>query len=409
MKSTKRLRVKIRKATRALEDKNFRLFFIGQSISYTGVWINSVAMGWLTYRLTGSAALLGIVTFVSQFPSFMVTPFAGVQIDRLDRKKVLQVCLSLSAFQSLMLGVLTITGTITVSQLIILGIFQGIIDGFYLPARQAFISELVSDKSNLGNAIALNASSFHLARFIGPAIGGLLIGVVGEGPCFLIDACTYSAILYSLLYIDRKRSMISRQSFSVWQELSDGIQYIRNSEKVRILISFTGFMCLIGIGHTVLLPVLVHSVFHSDASSLGLLMGASGFGSLLGAIYLAIKGSEESIKKRILVSSVVFGIAIMFLAMAPRLWLCVPILVACGFCFISIAAGSNTIIQTTVKDQYRGRVMGFFSMCFTGMMPIGSIGSGWLADQLGVRATLLLIGAFATVGGVLLQRQRERI
>jgi MFS family permease len=409
MKITKRLRVHFRRSTRALQDKNFRLFFFGQTISYTGVWITNVAMAWLIYRLTGSAALLGLVTFASQFPAFLVSPFAGVHIDRMDRKKVIQVCLSLSAFQSLLLGVLTLTEIITIPQLIVLGIFQAIIDGFYLPARQSFITELVSDRSNLGNAIALNAASFHFARLVGPALGGLLILFFGEGTCFVIDGLTYAAILYSLQFIKPAQMIVSQQTLSVMQELSDGIQYIRYHPKLRMLLSFTAFFCLIGISHTVLLPVLVKSIFHESADKLGILLGASGLGSLLGAILLAIKGSEEQIKQRMIYCANGFGIGIILLSLSPILITTIPILILCGFCFISIAAGASTLVQITVKDQYRGRVMSFFAMCFTGMMPVGSVGSGWISDQLGVQQTLLLAGLFAMCGGVLFFLQRESL
>lgn len=409
MKLSKRLRAHFRRSTRALQERNFRLFFFGQTISYTGVWITNVAMGWLIYRLTGSAALLGLVTFASQFPAFLISPFAGVHIDRMDRKKVIQVCLCLSAFQSILLGILTLLEVITIPQLIILGIFQALIDGFYLPARQSFIAELISDRANLGNAIAMNAASFHFARLIGPAIGGMLILFFGEGACFLIDGITYAAILYSLQFITPTQVIRSQHLLSVWHELSDGIQYIRYHPKLRTLLSFTAFLCLIGIAHTVLLPVLVRSVYHESADKLGFLLGASGLGSLLGAIFLAVKGGEDQIRQRMLQCGLGFGVAMMLLAASPMLLTSFPILIACGFCFISVAAGASTLVQLTVKDQYRGRVMSFFAMCFTGMMPIGSIGSGWIADSIGVVPTLFYAGMICLAGGAIFFTQRSAL
>lgn len=399
MKISKRLQVHFRRSTKALEDKNFRLFFFGQVISHSGTWINSVAMGWLVYRLTGSATLLGALSFASQFPAFIVSPFAGVQVDRMNKKRVLQVTLALSAFQSLLLGFLTITDVITVEHLIMLGIFQAIVDGFYLPARHSFITELVSDKSKLGNAIALNAVSFHFARLVGPAIGGILVHFVGEGSCFLIDGISFIVIFCTLFLIYPIRTITARASSgTVLQDLSDGIQYIRYTPRVRLYLTFVAFICLVGISHTVLLPVLVHDVFNGQASSLGILLSASGFGSFIGAIMLALKGREVELINRIKTCSILLPVGIIALSFCNSIYLSLPVLVICGYSFISIAAGSNTLIQYIVTDHYRGRVMSFFAMCFTGMMPIGAAGSGLIADMLGIQNAFKVFGLFALLG-----------
>ena len=400
MKISKRLQVHFRRATSALSNRNFRFFLTGQLISYTGFWINNIAMSWLVYRLTGSAALLGLVTFTSQFPTFLLAPFAGVHVDRLNRKRVLQITIGLSAIQSLLLGVLALTNVITVTQLIILGIAQAIIDAFYLPARQAFLSEIISDKQTLSNAIALNAASFHFARLVGPAIGGILIYFIGEGGCFVIDAISYIAVLISLFFINPDIINTSKRVGSVLQDLGDGINYILTNTRVRLLISFVSFFCLIGISHTMLLPVLVRQHYEGSSNLLGILVGSSGFGSLVGAIVLAVKSNEASLIQRMRLCGILFAISLTMISLLVPLPITILCLFICGFCFITIAAGANTLIQTAVPDHYRGRVMSFFAMSFTGMMPLGAIGSGWVADVLGLSGALLIAGVFAAIGGI---------
>jgi MFS family permease len=400
MKLTKRIYVHFKRSTAALENRNFKYFISGQVVSHIGFWINTVAMSWLVYRLTGSAALLGLVTFTSQFPAFLLAPFAGVQVDRLNKKKVLQVTIALSALQSLTLAILCFGNAITVTQIILLGVVQSIIDAFYIPARQAFIPELVNNKQSLPNAIALNASSFHFARLVGPMIGGILVLIVGEGGCFLIDSISYIGVLFSLSQINTSTLSPSRRTQTILQDLSDGVNYIKENYRVRILITYVSFICLLGITHTVLLPVVTKEIFSGSSKLLGVLMGCSGFGSLCGAIYLAVKNSEANLLSRMRLCGLLFGLMQIVFALSPYQLISMISLFICGFCFITIAAGSNTLIQSVVPDHYRGRIMSFFTMSFTGMMPIGSIGSGWIADQIGVMNTYILSGVFIGIGAI---------
>lgn len=367
-----------------------------------GTWITNIATSWLVYRLTGSAVLLGIVSFTSQFPAFLISPLAGVHVDRMNRKKVLLVTQALSALQSLALGLFTMTGYISVPILLTLGIFQALVDGFYIPARQAFISELLSHRSDLANAIALNSASFHLARLIGPAIGGLLIAYFGEGPCFLVDAVSYCAVLISLFTVQIDHIEPPQFRRSILDELYEGILYIKNTPKVRMLLAHMAFICLIGISHSVLLPVLVRDVYFKGADYLGFLMGASGFGALIGALTLATQTSVAKLIPRIQRSSFYFAISITLLALSPNYTASVFILALCGFFFINVGASSNTVIQTAVEDKFRGRVMSFFAMTFTGMMPLGAVASGYLANRIGVQSTIGICGVLCFFGGTAL-------
>ena len=355
-------------------------------------------MSWLVYRLTGSAILLGLVSFASQFPAFIVSPFAGVHIDRLNRKKVLIITQALSAFQSLTLGILTITKVITVPQLIGLGICQALIDGFYIPARQVFISELLSRRADLANAIALNSASFHLARLVGPAIGGILIAIIGEGPCFLLDAISYGAVLISLFTITVNHVAPTTARRSVLKQMKEGIEYIRFHPMVRLLLANMSFICLIGIAHSILLPILVRDVYLRGPQDLGFLTGASGFGALIGALTLATQVASDRLVHRIQVSGFCFAAAVIMLGLSPSEWISLPLLAISGFFFITVAAGSSTVIQIEVEDRFRGRVMSFFAMTFTGMMPLGAVASGTIANQIGAQNTIIGCGVICLFG-----------
>lgn len=385
------------RGTRALQHRNYRIFFIGQLFSLIGNWVTNIATAWLVYRLTGSAVLLGLVSFAGQFPGFLVSPFAGVHVDRLDRRKVLIVTQALSALQSLILAVLTLSGVITIPQLIALSVFQALIDGFYIPARQAYISELIQDRRDLANAIALNSASFHGARLIGPAIGGLLIAFTGEGFCFLIDSVSYIAVLISLFTIRSVAPARQRHYKSVLDELREGIQYVRTHRVVQLLISNVGIMCFLGITHSVLLPVLVREVFHGGAHDLGFLMGASGCGAMIGALTLAVHTSVDGLIHRIQRAGVLLGASVIALSFAPSVPIALIVLLLCGFSFITLAAGSNTLVQTLVQDRMRGRVMSFFAMSFSGMMPLGSVASGYFADLYSAQTAVFLSGVVTLI------------
>lgn len=403
---THRALVKLRRitarTTRALQQRNYRVFFIGQLFSLMGTWITNVATSWLIYRLTGSVVLLGLVSFASQFPAFLVSPFAGVHVDRLNKKKVLIATQILAALQSLILGILTITGLITVPLLLLLGIAQAVIDGFYIPARQTFISELLERRADLANAIALNSASFHMARLVGPAIGGILIAVFGEGPCFLIDAVSYLAVLFSLFTIRSIHITPPQSNRSVLEELREGVAYIRSHETVRLLLSHMSFICLVGIAHSVLLPVLVRDIYNVGPDRLGFLIGASGFGSLLGALALATQTSVDKLPTKVQRASFCFALSVILLSLSPNEHYAIPALILCGFFFISVAASSNTLVQTSVEDRYRGRVMSFFAMTFTGMMPLGSMAAGFVAEHFGVQRTILMSGILCLAGAAAL-------
>lgn len=395
--SLKKLSLLFSRSTRALSHKDYKIFFYGQLCSLIGNWITNIATSWLVYRLTGSALLLGIVSFASQFPAFIVSPFAGVHVDRLEKKRVLIVTQALAAVQSLALAVLTLSNLITIPLLVTLGIFQAIVDGFYIPARQAFISDIVKDRKDLANAIALNSASFHFARLLGPTIGGLLILSLGEGLCFLIDAVSYIGVLISLFFISSRSLPTIPPNNAITTDLLDGIRYIRAEPLVGTLLSYVYLISFFGIAHTVLLPVLVQNEFSGGPHILGILMGCSGLGAFIGALNLAVRTNIHRLFKSSIGSGLIFGFGVLLVGISPNVTISSLALCACGYAFITVAAGASTLIQTKVSDQYRGRVMSFFAMSFTGLMPLGSMVAGKLSESLGVRNALSISGVLCVL------------
>lgn len=383
---------------RALRHRNYRLFFGGQGISLIGTWMTRVATGWLVYRLTGSAFLLGLVSFSSQIPILLLGPFAGVWVDRLNRHRVLVVTQALSMMQSFALAGLALAHIITVEEVILLNLFQGAINAFDMPARQAFLIEMVEDREDLGNAIALNSSLVNAARLIGPSVAGLIIAAVGEGYCFLIDGFSYMAIVASLLGMNVTPRVIEHARQSVLSELREGWEYVRGFRPIWSILLLLAIISLVGMPYTTLMPIFAGKILHGGAHTLGFMMGAVGVGALTGAVRLAARRTVLGLGRKIAMTAAGFGAGLIAFSFSRELWLSLMLLVVTGFCFMQQMASSNTILQTITEDSKRGRVMSFYSIAFQGVAPFGSLAAGAVASRIGAPYTLMIGGAICICG-----------
>ncbi len=386
---------------RALRHRNYRLFFAGQGVSLIGTWLTRVAMSWLVYRLTHSALLLGVVGFASQIPTFLLAPIAGVLVDRWSRHRVLVVAQALAMLQSALLAAFALTGTITIWHVLVLGAFQGLINAFDTPARQSFVVEMVASRDDLPSAIALNSTLVNGARLVGPTVAGVLIGAVGEGWCFALDAVSYLAVIASLLAMHVQPTAPREGKARVLVELREGLRYLGSAGTVRAVLLLLAVVSLTGIPYMVLLPIFAGDVLHGGPHTLGLLTAAGGVGAVFGALWLASRRSVRGLVRVISVSGVVFGGALVAFSLARTVWVAVPALLAAGAGMMVQMAASNTLVQTEVPDDKRGRVMSFYTMAFFGMMPLGSLFGGFLGARFGAPATVTG-GGLATVAAVLL-------
>jgi MFS family permease len=391
---------------RALGYRNYRLFFGGQIVSLVGTWITTTATSWLVYRLTGSAFLLGLVGFAGQFPAFLLGPFAGILVDRSSRHRLLLATQTVSMLQSFALAALTLSGRITITQIILLNVVQGIVNAFDMPGRQTFLVQIIENKNDLGNAIALNSSMVNAARLIGPSIAGLVIAATGEGWCFLIDGFSYMAVIVALLSMRLARApQAPRLRTTALHQFMEGFRYTFGFRPVRSIILLLALVSLVGVPYSILMPVFAATVFEGGPHTLGFLMGASGCGALLGALWLAARQSVLGLSRIIPIATTLFGGGLIAFSFAPLLWLAIPCLVVAGFGFMVQMAASNTVIQTIVDDEKRGRVMSFYMMAFLGTVPFGSLIAGSLSSRLGAPHTLLLGGICCIFGAAWFARE----
>ncbi|WP_035277686.1 MFS transporter [Desulforegula conservatrix] len=394
------------KATfRALSSKNYRLFMAGQGISLIGTWVQQTAMSWLVYRLTHSAALLGVVGFCSQIPSFFVAPFAGVLADRINKHRLIILTQALSMIQALTLGILLMTDYIKVWHIPVLSLFLGLVNAFDIPTRQSFVIEMVEDKSLLGNAIALNSSMVNVARMIGPTIAGIMIAAFGEEICFFTNAASYVAVIISLLLMKNIKSRISSDQKSALKGLREGFNYAFGFMPIKVIILQLGLVSLTGVPFMVLLPIFASDILHGGPHTLGFLMGASGVGALCGALFLASRKDVLGLGKIIASATLIFGCGLVFFSISSVLWLSMTMLFWAGFGMMVQMAASNTILQTIVDDDKRGRVMSFFTMAFIGMAPFGSLWAGTLASHIGAPKTLFIGGVCCMICSAVFSRK----
>ena len=386
---------------RALHHKNYRLFFGGQSISLVGTWMQQIAMSWLVYRLTNSALLLGIVSFSSQIPVFLFASIAGVYADRWNRHRMLVVTQTLSMIQALTLAFLALTGTIHVWQIIALSIAIGVVNAFDMPTRQSFIVEIVDKTEDLGNAIALNSFMFNGARLVGPAIAGILIGFLGEGICFLINGLSFVGIIVALLAIKVPKRKKAAHTSRLWHDLKDGYSYAFGFAPIRYILLQLGLMSFMGMSYAVLMPIFAKDILHGGPHTLGFLMAASGIGALTGSVYLASRQTILGLGRLIAYASVIFGMGIIAFSFSKILIVSLSMMFLTGFGMIVQIASANTILQSIVEEDKRGRVMSIYTTAIIGMAPIGNLFAGALASLIGAPNTLILSGSACIIGSLL--------
>lgn len=399
----------LRNIFRSLQYRNYRLFFSGQSISLIGTWIQRIATPWLVYHLTDSAFLLGLVGFAGQIPTFLIAPFAGVLTDRWNRYHLLIATQILAMIQALVLAGLYFTGSITVWEIVILSMFLGVVNAFDVPARQSFVVEMVEKKEDLGNAIALNSSMVNGARLLGPSIAGILIALTGEGVCFLLNGLSYIFVIVSLLMMRVSPRSVQRKDTHVVHELKEGFRYAFGFRPIRYIILLLALISLMGMPYTVLMPVVAKDILHGGAHTFGFLMGASGLGALTGAFFLASRKNAMGLDRLIPIAAAVFGLGLVVFSFSHLFILSMVIMVFIGLGMMMQMAASNTILQTIVDDDKRGRVMSFYTMAFMGAAPFGSFLAGALAKAVGAPYTILFGGVACIIGAILFARKLPEI
>ena len=392
---------------RALRHQNFRLYFLAQNVSLIGTWVQQVAMAWLVYRLTGSALLLGVVGFAGQIPVLVFAPFGGIWSDRFDRRVLLLWTQTLSLLQALLLALLVLGHWVEVWHLIAMAIFLGIVNALDAPARQSFVVQLVDDRNDLPNAIALNSFTINSARLIGPPLAGMLVSLFGEGLCFLLNGLSFLTVIVALMRMQVRDT--PRQRHSMMEGFKQGIAYAAGFPPIRALLLLVAVVGFTVTPYVVLMPVYAKEVFHGDAQTLGLLTGCAGFGALMGTLFLASRKNVVGLGKVIAWAALCAGGGLMVFAFSSQLWLTLPALAVTGFGIIVSAASTNMVIQTVVPDDLRGRVMSLFTMAFLGMAPLGSLAAGSLAHHIGAPATLFAGGVASLAAAAVFARQLPRL
>ena len=377
---------------RALSSRNYRLFFFGQGISLIGTWIQSVAQAWLVYRMTNSVFLLGLVGFLSQIMVFVFGPFAGVIADRMNRHRILVITQTAAMLQAFALALIVLTHTAQVWHIMALSLLLGLINSFDVPVRQSFVIEMVEKKEDMGNAIALNSSLVNSARLIGPSIAGVLIAAFGEGICFFLNGISYIAVIASLLLMKITPKMSHTRRSHLFKELKEGISYAAHFPPIKYILITLACISFIGAPYMVLMPVVAKDILHGGPQTMGWLLSSTGCGALIGALYLASRKNVVGLLKMIVTASLVFGFSLIALSLSSELWISCLFLFMTGFGMVMQMASSNTILQTIVDEDKRGRIMSLYSIAFLGMAPFGSLYAGSFAHMFGARSAIALSG-----------------
>jgi MFS family permease len=387
-------------AWRALRNRNFRLYFLGQGTSLMGTWMTRLATSWLVYRLTHSALLLGVVSFAGQIVTFLLGPVAGVWVERLNRRKLLVWTQAAAAVQSLALAALTLAHVINLWEIIALAALQGLINALDMPGRQSFLVQMVDDREDLPNAIAINSSMVNAARLVGPAVAGVVVAAFGEGWCFLIDGLSYFAVIASLLMMRISAQEARRHGTSMLEQMREGWDYVRGFRPIRVILTVFALASLMGWPYAVLLPIFAGQVLHGGPHTLGWLTGASGVGALVSAASLAVRKSVVGLTRMIQVATAMFGAGLILFGLSHTLWLSLVLMLFVGFGMMQTAAAVNTVVQSLVAEDKRGRVMSYYTMAFVGSAPFGSLLAGALAHKIGAPHTVMITGACTLVGAL---------
>jgi len=386
-------------AVRALRHRNFQLFFAGQMISLIGTWMQTVAQSWLVYRITGSTLLLGTVGFASQIPVFLIAPIGGTVADRSNRHRVVIATQSASMVLAFLLAVLTLTHRIQVWQIMVLAAGLGVVNAFDIPARQAFLMDMVG-REDLMNAIALNSSMFNGARIIGPAVAGILVAWVGEGWCFFANSVSYIAVIAGLLMMKLPPPVNLANAGSPVEHILEGFRFVARAAPLRSLLLLLGLVSLVGTPYSVLMPVFANQILHGGAKELGWLMGATGVGALLGALSLATRAGLKGLGKVIALCAGGFGVSLILFAASNIFWLSLVLLLPVGFTMMVQMASTNTLLQSMVPSEMRGRVVALYTMMFMGVAPFGAFFAGAMAHRIGAPWTVA-IGGVACIAGAI--------
>jgi MFS family permease len=398
-------------ALRALRSRNYRLFVGGQLVSLIGTWMQSVAQSWLVYRLTGSAALLGLIGFAGQIPIFILATLGGVIADHANRHRVLVATQTAMMLLAFVLAALTLEGVVRVWHILLLASCLGIANAFDIPARQAFLVEMVG-RDDIVNAIALSSSMMNGARIVGPAIAGIVVAAVGEGWCFLLNGLSYVAVILALLMMKIAPRTDVHPRVSTWHSMVEGFSFAWHTRPVRALLMLLALVSVMGMPYTVLMPIIADRTLHGGAHAYAVLMSASGSGALAGAAILTMRRHIRGLGRWIAVTSIGFGASLIAFSFSRVLWLSIVLLVPAGFCMMVEMAASNTLIQSMVPDRLRGRVMAVYSMMFMGMAPVGALFAGAIAVPVGAPETVAIGGAVCIAGGLMfganLPRLRDR-
>lgn len=395
---------------RALRNRNYRLFFYGQSLSLLGTWIQQVALSWLIYRVTNSAFLLGFVMFAGQLPTFLIAPFAGVFADKYDKQKIIIITQVVSMLQAILLAIFVLTDNINVWILIILNILLGIANSFDIPTRQSFVIQMVENREDLPNAIALNSSIVNGSRLVGPSIAGILVASLGEGICFLINAISFVFVIVSLLLMKvKKEENVHKENISIFEQLKEGYKYSFGFLPIKSVILLLAIVSLFGNPYLVLLPIFAKNILSGNATTLGYLNSAVGLGALSAALYLASRKSTLGLGKIIATTTFIFAFSLISFSFSKSFPLSLIILLFCGFGMMMQTAGSNTILQTLSNDDMRGRVMSFYTVAFRGMAPFGSLWAGTFANNFGAPTTVLISGIICLIAGILFLKNLKMI
>jgi MFS family permease len=394
---------------RSLKYRNYRLFFAGQILSLTGTWMQQIALPWLVYRLTGSVKLLGVVAFATQIPALLLAPLAGVMADRWNKYYILLVTQTLSMLQAFALGLLYYYGHIQVWQIIVLAAFLGLINAFDMPTRQAFVIQMVDNRDDLNNAIALNSMMFNSARVIGPSIAGIVIAASSEGACFILNTVSFLFVIASLLLMKIAPRQKKPRTTHVLHDLKEGYFYVTGFTPLRFIMLLLALVSLVGMPYSVLMPVFAGKIIGGGSLTLGFLMASAGAGALTGAIYLASRKTVVGLGRIIPISTATFGLGLIAFSFSRMLWLSLPLMYFTGLGMMTQMVASNTIIQTIIDDDKRGRVMSFYVMAFIGTAPFGSLIAGALASVIGAPDTLLIGGSLCLFGAALFARKLPEI
>jgi MFS family permease len=393
---------------RALRHRNFQLFFSGQLISLIGTWMDNIAEGWLVYRLTHSSLLLGIATFAGQIPVFLCAPVGGMIADRWDRRKVVIGTQTASMVLAFILAGLTLARMVTVWEVIFLAACMGMVNAVDIPTRQAFLMEMVG-RDDLMNAIALNSSMFNAARVVGPSIAGLLVAWKGEGWCFFANGISYIAVIAGLIAMKVERKTREGHVGSPLEHIAEGFRFARKTAPIRAILLLTALVSLLATPYVVLMPIFAARILHGNARTLGVLMGATGVGAMTGALVLAARSDIRGLGRWVAIACAGFGTALILFSFSRRYLISVALLVPVGFCVMVQMASSNTLIQSMVPDRLRGRIMSIYSMMFMGMMPVGALLSGALAERIGAPWTVAMGGIGAIAGAIIFGRKLPKL